>query len=374
MGRSGWMVLGCVALVLTGCGKKAPFVVGVVGDLPTTEQVSDSGLGNGAFLAAGEINEKGGVNGRLLSLAVENDSGDPGLVPKVDERLLAKGAIALVGHNTSATTAVALAVADRHKVLLMSPEATSSQFSSKQDFFVRNEVSEVVLAEALANYAVQTLRLRSVGALLDERNTPFSRPFFEAFRKKMQALGGSAEILYAYQIPAASQTAVQVSEFLARGGEAVLLITGGEDTRKLAEVVRRVRDDVPVLGTPWAMPVSRTRDLGPLPESLYFPCTWDPDSRTPAYLSFKAIYEDRFGLAVDYHAVHSYEAINMVAHGIGKAKGRAANLPQTLVAIGQFQGLQGPIRIDAFGDCRRAVSILKVVGGVPRRVSTSPVN
>jgi branched-chain amino acid transport system substrate-binding protein len=189
----------------------------------------------------------------------------------------------------------------------------------------------------------------------------------------MKTLGASAEVLYAYQRANAEEMARQVAAFLARGGQSVLLVTGGEDTRNLAQVVRRIQNNVPLLGTPWAMPPSGVQDLGPLPEGLVFPCTWDPGSKAPAYLAFKKAYENRFGLPVDYHAVHAYEAMKIVALGLDRTKGKPDELPQALSAIGHFDGLQGPIQIDSFGDCQRDVSILKVVSGMPRQAVTTPV-
>lgn len=370
--RKAWIAVGAVALAAVGCGKKAPLVVGLIGDLPTAKNVADSGFKNGAFLAVGDINEKGGVAGREIDLALEDDDGDPGLVPRMDERLFAKGAVALVGHNTSATTAASLPGLARRQVMLMGPEATSSQFAGKQDYFVRNEVREKFFAEVLADYAVQKLHLRSVGAILDEKNTPFSRPFFEAFEARMSSLGAKAEIIYAYENASAEEAARQTAAFLGRGGAAILLVTGGEDTRKLGLAVRRVKDTVPLLGTPWVMPPSHVHQLGPLPEELVFTCTWDPDSQAPAYLAFKKAYEGRFGTPVDYHAVHAYEALNIVALGLEKAKAKPANLPNAISAIARFNGLQGPIQIDAFGDCRREMFVLKVTGGNPHRVASAP--
>lgn len=372
MGRMKWLAAGALILACAACGKKAPLLFGIVGDLPSAERVGDSGFRNGATLAVGDVNEKGGVAGRDIDLAVEDDNGDPGLVPKVDERLFAKGAVVLIGHNTSATTAAALPVVARHKRLLMGPEATSSQFAGKQDFFVRNEVREKVFAETLADYAVRTLKIHSVAAILDEKNTPYSRPFFDAFRAKMMASGGAAELVYPYENLDVEEGARQVANAMTRGSQAVLLIANGADTQKLAMAMRKIKDTMPLLSTPWSMPPSGANQLGPLPESLIFPCTWDPDSQAPAYLAFKKAYEGRFGIPVDYHAVHAYEAVTIVAQGLEATKGRPEDLPNAIATIGKFNGLQGPIQIDPYGDCTRQVYLLKVSGGVPRRVATAP--
>ncbi|MBI5014499.1 MAG: ABC transporter substrate-binding protein [Deltaproteobacteria bacterium] len=362
------LVSACLILGAVACGKKGPILIGVVGDLESEQHGGDSGFRNGVFLGIEAVNDRGGIDGRPLQALTGNDQGDPDTVARVDEKLVASGAVALLGHNTSATTAAALPVIARHRILLMGPEATSSEFAGKKDFFVRDEVREQAFADALAEYAVKTMKLSSVGALIDAKNRPFTKPFFEAFQKKMKALGSEAEPLYLYEVLDTVEAGRQVDAFLSRGGQAVLLVTNGADTRNLAQMVRRVRDDVPLLGTPWAIPPAVGMGGAVPPEDLVLPLTWDPDSRSPAYLEFKKTYEQRFSHPVDYHAVHAYEAVQILAKGLEEAGGKAERLPQAIAKTAQFEGLQGPIQIDPYGDAERTIYISRVVGGRLHRV------
>jgi branched-chain amino acid transport system substrate-binding protein len=188
----------------------------------------------------------------------------------------------------------------------------------------------------------------------------------------MKALGADAEPLYLYEVLDTVEAGRQVEAFMARGGKGILLVTDGADTRALAQLVRRVRDDVPLLGSPWAIPPAVAVGEAPPPEDLVLPLTWDPDSQAPAYLAFKKIYRDRFSRPADYHAVHAYEAVQILTQGLEAAGGKAEKLPQAIVTIRQFEGLQGPIRIDAYGDAERTVYITRVAGGTLHRLSPQP--
>ena len=355
-----------------GCGDKEPILIGAVGDLQTGGRANASGFRNGVAFAEEAINDNGGIGGTLVRVVFADDQGDPSLVPKVDEKLVASGAVALVGHNTSATTAAALPVLERHNILLLGPEATSSEFSGKDDYFSRVEVVEQSMADVLATHAVQKMKLKSIGVMLDEKNRPFSRPFFEAFAKKVKALGGEAEILYPYTVLDRAEAGRQVVGFLSRRGQAILLVSDGVDSRLLAQLVRKVRTDFPLLGTPWVIPPSRADDLTDPPEGMVFPCTWDPDSQNAAYLEFKSGYERRFNMAVDYHAVHAYEAMMILAKGLEEAGRNRKKLHKAVSSITSVSGLQGPIQIDAYGDCTREIFLLKFRDGKPRRVEAKP--
>jgi len=374
MARFVWWIGICLglAVALSGCGEKGPILVGAVGDLQSGGKDVSSSFRNGVALAEEMFNETGGVGGDLIKVIFGDDEGDPMLVPKVDEKLIASGVKALIGHNTSATTEAALPVIARHKILLIGPEATSSQFAGKDDYYVRVEVVEKTMAEILADYASKTMKLRSVGAMLDEKNRPFCRPFFDAFQKRFRSLGGEAEIMYAYTNLDTVEAGRQTDAFLRRKGQALLLITNGEDTRLLGREVRKVRNDLPLLGTTWAIPPSMTGVIGPLPEGLIFPCTWDPDSQAPAYLEFKNLYEKRFSQPIDYHAVHAYEAMGLLVQAIKKGGRDRTKLGSTVSKMGDFDGLQGRIRIDAYGDCQRDVYMLRAIDGEPRRVDAQP--
>jgi branched-chain amino acid transport system substrate-binding protein len=351
---------------LAGCAKGEPIAIGAVGDMRSGGRHWESGFRNGISLAEETLNDRAG--GVRVRVTYADDEGDPALVKRVDEKLIATGVVAIIGHNTSATTAAALPVVNRTKVPLFGTEATSSQFAGKDDFFVRNEVVERVMAEALATYAVDQMKLRSVGAVLDEKNQPFTRPFFESFQKKMKVLGGDAELLYPYHVLDLVEAGRQVEAFLKRGGDAVLLITNGADTRLLGPTFRRVQNELPLLGTTWAVPPVGSAQLGALPDNLIFPCTFDPDSKAPAYLEFKGRYEKRFGMAVDYHAVHAYEAMMILAQAAEKEGADRKRLVRAITRIGEFEGLQGPIRIDAYGDCEREIHMLREDAGTLRKV------
>lgn len=362
------VAVACVALAAAACGKKEPIIIGVVGDLRAEDRGGESGFRNGVMMGMEAINDGGGVDGRLLQPLLGNDLGDPGMVARVDDKLVASGAVALIGHNTSATTGAALPVIERHRILLIGPEATSSQFAGKKDFFVRNEVREQEMADALAEYAVQVLKIKSVGAIIDVKNSLFTQTYFSAFQSKMRALGGEAELLYPYEALDTVEAGRQVAAFVSRGGKAVLLATDGPDTRNLVQEVRRVSTDIPLLGSPWAVPPSFNETDPPPPDGLIFPVTFDPDSQTPTAVAFRKDYEKHFGRAPDYHAVHGYEAVMILAQALKKAGAKQEKLPQAVVEIGTFQGLEGPISIDPFGDAKRQVFINQMVGGRPRRV------
>src|SRR5512137_1633426 len=119
MKRACLVALACLVLGALACGTKEPILIGVVGDLESEGRQGDSGFRNGVFLGIEAVNDRGGIDGRPLQALTGNDQGDPAVVARVDEKLAAGGVVALLGHNTSSTTAAALPVIARHRILLM---------------------------------------------------------------------------------------------------------------------------------------------------------------------------------------------------------------------------------------------------------------
>jgi branched-chain amino acid transport system substrate-binding protein len=96
-------------------------VIGVAG--PMTGELAAFGeqLLHGAELAVADMNAAGGINGRQLELVEADDRCDPDAAAPVAEDLVAKGAVAVVGHFCAGASIRAAEVYARAGVLQLTP-------------------------------------------------------------------------------------------------------------------------------------------------------------------------------------------------------------------------------------------------------------
>jgi branched-chain amino acid transport system substrate-binding protein len=89
---------------------------------------------------------------------------------------------------------------------------------------------------------------------------------------------------------------------------------------------------------------------------------FDDDDQTPSFVAFQKKFVERFGYFPNYAAVHSYEAVKVIATGL-ETNSDPKQLKQTLLQKKTFSGLTGSFEFDQFGDTVRGNYLLTVRDG-----------
>jgi branched-chain amino acid transport system substrate-binding protein len=85
----------------------------------------------------------------------------------------------------------------------------------------------------------------------------------------------------------------------------------------------------------------------------------DNNCTLPSYVSFKSDFQKDFGVSPGFAAVNAYDAANVVMESLA-ARRKGESLKETVLRLATFQGVQGPITIDPYGDANRKAYIAKV--------------
>ncbi|MRS05293.1 ABC transporter substrate-binding protein [bacterium] len=84
---------------------------------------------------------------------------------------------------------------------------------------------------------------------------------------------------------------------------------------------------------------------------------------SPELEKFKEEHNKRLGIAPGFTAMEGYETMQLLARGLEETDGHAINLGNALIGIQDYVGLTGPVKLDAYGDALRVLSIQKIVDG-----------
>jgi branched-chain amino acid transport system substrate-binding protein len=145
----------------------------------------------GAELAASQINQQGGIDGRPLSLLMRDDSANAEVAARVAQDLVdARGLVAVMGHLTSTATLAAAAVYNRadNPVVAISPSASSPAMPSAGQYTFRICPDDGVHAARLAVWASEG-GARAVSVVY--RNDDYGRGMRTTFTQSFTALGGT---------------------------------------------------------------------------------------------------------------------------------------------------------------------------------------
>lgn len=140
--------------------------IAVVG--PMTGENSEIGLSTekNVKLMADQVNAKGGIQGRLIKVQVEDDRFDLKETAAIAARLVAdKKIMAVVGPSSSVTSLAAVSIYKRGELVTISHVATSDKLSGISPYYFRTITMDLPNARMCAQYIVKILGAKEVAAI-----------------------------------------------------------------------------------------------------------------------------------------------------------------------------------------------------------------
>lgn len=345
------------------CGSEPqPIKLGFVGTL--TGRLSDLGTAgrNGVILAVKEVNSEGGINGRQVLLLTRDDKSDPERAVQVDRELIEEGVVAIIGHMTSSMSMAAVSLINSEKVVMMSPTTTTDELTGIDDYFFRTTNPSRLQTDHLSEYIARQMDLRRVAVIYDLSNRAFSEKLYNNFRYSYEKLGGEVTDVRPFTsgVPGSFYNLVKL--LLSGEPDCIFIITGALDAALICQQVRKLNTDIPIVSSAWAMTSILIKNGGPAVEGVIFSMPTDDESQNENFLKFQKDYRNRFGSEPSFAAIYSYEAARVILEAL-LIDDSPENLKDTILNFNEYQGLQGDLRIDRFGDTTRSHYIKNIKDG-----------
>jgi branched-chain amino acid transport system substrate-binding protein len=151
------------------------------------------------YMALEEINTAGGINGRMLELIIEDDTGRPEVGRSVVEKLIAKDRVVMIGggYSSSVTYAVAGVCQQNKMPFLVNTGSADKITASEWDYIFRLNPPVSEYAGAIETLLPQRIKPKSV-AILHE-NSLFGTKGANAFAKSCKKLGYRVVLKQGYE-------------------------------------------------------------------------------------------------------------------------------------------------------------------------------
>lgn len=322
---------------------------------------------NGAQLAVEEINRNGGIRGRKLELLVMDDKNDARIACAVDQSLAKQGVNIIIGHMVSSVATDTVKNANENKVLLISPTIAMEELTYIDDNFIRVIASNKVQGYSLAKAVLRETPVRSIAIVYDENNASFAKIINESFEMQMRDSGGSVVANASFKNRSDFKSIISVLR--ESNADGVLLIASAIDAGMFCQQSRKQNLKLPVFSPMWTMTNDFIQAGGADVEGAYLISQVDLESEAAVYVEFKKAYQDRYGESPSFASILSYDAVMVAAAAIQEAgTDSTAQVKDTILRIGEFSGLQGPIKMDGFGDVKNSYYLYRVQNGVFKKV------
>lgn len=367
------MVLFCISSALTlfesGCVHKEPVLIGVVGTMTgNNSDLSVSGR-RGIEMAVKEINESGGINGRLVELVIKDDKNDPGQAEKIVDEFVNEGIELVIGNYTSGMLLAAYDTIIKSNLLYLAPTVSADSLNGIDDNFIRFIPTTALQADII----IQDVKKNKYNRFLiisDQKNIGFSEALRNNFEEQLINNNGSVVSLVNYETLDQSKIDEIISILNVENSiNSIFIISGSSDIAAIAQQLTKYNIKLPIYGPLWAHTGELINNGGTSVEGIKIVSGIDLDSKKNTYIEFQNTYKIMFGEEVTFAAMYSYETMMAMAEVIKETKKTDwKSVKEALIDQQLFYGIQDEFKIDRYGDNLRTYGLDTIRDGVYKRV------
>jgi branched-chain amino acid transport system substrate-binding protein len=359
-----------LALLLSACGGKEKIYIGLAGPLSAANGLS---MRQAAEMAVAEINEGGGIDGRLIELVMRDDSADQNRGIRVASEL--KGdprIVAVIGHVNSSVSLKAATIYNASDsagspVLQISPASSSPALTQAGEWTFRVTPTDLEFSPALARYARQMGLGRAAVLYV---NDDYGQGVMTTFQSAFQRQNGQVVAADPF-LPAVMAQGTELDPYLMRamGRGADALVIGGQAAEgiKIIQAARRLGFRGQILGSDG---LTGVKDAGAVAEGVFVSSAFLPDRADTTAQRFVKEYRRRYNALPDHRGAMTYDVMYLLRDAIAQAGTDRRALRDYVARIGSqggpraHPGVSGPIAFDENGDVQgKPVAVGVVRGG-----------
>lgn len=373
-----FMALGVsAAILLAGCspggdgGDNGEIVVGAVYSITGSQASIDEPGYNGFKLAAKQINEAGGINGKQIRVAFSDAASDSTTLTNVVSELIEnQGAVALGGTNDSTFALAAGPIAQAAGIPFVASGATLPTLPDQVgDNMFMACYGDDLQAQAVADYSTEELAAKTAWALVDKAYD-FTTALNKFFQERFIANGGEIVLEDSYKSGDTDYSA-QIARLQALPTPPDVLFVSAipNEAGIITQQIREAGFTQPIVSgdgydTPLVADVA-----GENSKDVYFSTHVSLQSEDEVVQNFVTAYTDEYGTAPENaFAALGYDTMNLIADALKRASDVTdpAAIRDALASTKDLVSVTGTISFA--GDSRKpskSVTIMEIIDKVP---------
>lgn len=353
-----------VTINFTSCAKKEPTEIKIGAVLPLTGDIGIYGekMKNGIELAVEEINKGGGIKGKKLNVIYEDDQGDPkGSVSAFKKLITTEKVPVIIGGAISACALSVAPIADKEKVVVFSPAASSPKLTGISKYFFRNWPSDIYEGQTMGKFAVEHLKLNKVATLYV--NNDWGVGLFREFKKEFTKRGGSIVAEESFD-PGATDFRTQLTKVLKSNPQAIYVVGYVKELLVLLRQKEEMGIKIQLLSTYGFYDPQILKEVKKSAEGTIFTApVFDPKSPNMVVKTFVEKFNSKYGVEPDIWSAQAYDAINIIALVLQKGARTSSEIRDEISKVKDFEGSSGLTSFDENGDVVKPLRFMMVRKG-----------
>ena len=370
---SGLVAMSMMALLTTGCGNTNSNEIKIGANLEMTGNTATFGQSatNGAKLAIKQVNAKGGVLGKQITLVVADNKSDTAEAANAMQKLATQDkVIASIAPIASSSVMAAAQVNESAKILGISPTASNPNVTvdpetgKVRDYLFRATFIDPFQGAVMANFAKNTLKAQKAAVYI-ENSSDYSKGLGKFFKETFVQNGGNIVSDEAY-LAKDTDFKATLTKIKASNPDVIFVPGYYQEVGMIIKQAREIGITVPILGADgW--------DSAKLPEiagaealnNTFFSNHYSPDDNSPEIKNFVEAYKAEYGQVPDAFAALSYDATMMIIEAIKRAGVEdSVKVKDELAKTKDYQGVSGSITLDEKHNAVKGVVIIEMKNGI----------
>lgn len=367
------LAVAMLAIAAAGCGtQQSSDVIKMGANLEMTGNNATFGqsAANGAKLAIKEINAKGGLLGKQVSLVVADNKSEAAEAANSMQKLITQDkVVAVIAPIASSSVIAGAQVNNDNKVLAISPTASNPKVTvdpatgKVRDYLFRAAFIDPFQGSVMANFAAKTLNAKTAALYIDN-SSDYAKGLGQFFRETFVKNGGTIVADEAY-LAKDTDFKATLTKMKALNPDVVFVPGYYQEVGMIIKQGRELGVTVPFLGGDgW--------DSAKLPEiagakalnNTFFANHYSPDDKSPAITTFVEAYKKEYGQTPDAFAALAYDAAMMVMESIKRANSAdPVKIKDELEKTKEYPAVSGIITLNETHDAVKSAVIIEMKDG-----------
>ncbi len=318
------------------------------------------GMANGAKLAAMEINNKGIIKGRNVTLIIEDTGTDPAKASEAARKLIDIDKVQVIIGGVSSSETLAIApYAEKSKVVMISPSSTNLKITDAGKYIFRVVPSDLLQGEAIAKLAIAKNYTKA--AVLVENND-YGIGIEDVFKKHFTGTITSIRYEkgrgdYRTELESIKKANPDVIVYVGYPADAsVILKQTGELGLKTKWIAAEGIADPVMFGN---------ADVARQMEGMLLTTpgrSEQEEKEDAALLYFVNLHKQTFGKDYGIYSDTEYDAVMLAAYAIAEVGNNGTAIKDALPGVAKtYKAVTGDKTFDENGDVRGGYRVLEVV-------------
>jgi len=355
-----------LALTLSsfGCTKKEPeeIKIGVITPLTGEGATYGEATKRGVDLAAEEINQKGGINGKKIRVIYEDDQLKPDVGANAIQKLITvdKVPVILGAFGSSVTLAIA-PIAEKNKVVLFSASSTADAIKDAGDYIFRNVPPNSRQGTTAAEFVVGKLKAKAASVLY--MNNDYGISLAKAFETSFKEKGGSLVITENYN-PGDRDFRTHLSKIKIKQPPIIFYPGHYQESGLILRQAKEMGIKSVLIGGDGSYSPELIKIAGQGAEGSYYTLmAMGYGIADEEIKSFVTTFKNKYKDEPDVYSSYAYDAIKIIVHAIEKGGYNSDGIKNALYQIKNWKGVTGITSFDKFGEVDKPFYLYEVKNG-----------